>query len=89
MRAIRLRSLGWTVAATSGSSSRVERLGAALGDLALDLGAHPGRHRGSQIEVGQRRAQVEAGPADDDRAASLGQELVDLGVGQGRRSAPR
>ena len=46
----------------------------------------PRRHRRAQVEVGQRRSQVEAGPADDDRAAALGQQPVDLGVRQGREA---
>ena len=62
----------------------VERLRATLGDLALDLLAHIGRNRRAQVEVGERGAQVEAGPADHDRPAALRQELVDLRVRKGR-----
>ena len=81
-RAIRLRSLGWTAAASSRVELGVERLRAALGDLALDLVADLRRHRRAQLDVGQRRAQVEAGAADDDRAPACGEQGVDLGVGQ-------
>ena len=38
-----------------------------------------GRRR-SQIELGERRAQVQAGAADDDRAPPGGQQPIDLGV---------
>ena len=35
----------------------------------------------AEVELRERRAQVEAGAADDDRAPALGQQRVDLGVG--------
>ena len=60
-----------------------ERLGPTLGDLALDLGANLRWNRRAQVEVRQRRPQVQPGPADRDRAPSLGEQLVDLRVRQG------
>ena len=60
----------------------MQRRRPALGELALDLGADLGRHRRAQVELGQRGAHVEAGAADEDRAPSLGDQLVDLAVGE-------
>ena len=60
----------------------MQRLGAVLAQLGLPVGAHlVGRSR-AQVELGQCRAQVEAGAADDQRHRALGQQRVDLGVGQ-------
>ena len=58
----------------------VKRRRSALGEIALDRGPDLRRHRRAQLEVGERGAQVEAGPADDDRAAPGRQQAVDLGV---------
>ena len=65
----------------------VKRPGAAFGEVALDLGAKLRGHRRAQVELGERRAHVEARPADDDRAAPLVEQSVDLGVGE-RGEAP-
>ena len=43
---------------------------------------HTLRRRRPQRQIGQRGAQVEAGPADDDRTPAFGQKLVDLVVGE-------
>src|SRR6478735_23767 len=60
-----------------------ERLGPTLGELALDLGANLRWNRRSQVQVRERRPQVQPGPANRDRAPSLGQQLVDLLVREG------
>ena len=62
------------VRAAAGAPARSSSAGPAL--------AHPLRRRRAQIELGQRRAQVEAGAADHDRTAPGGEQIVDLGVGQ-------
>ena len=62
--------------------ARVQRLGAVLAQLGLPVGAHlVGRLR-AQVELGQGRPQVEPGAADHERRRALGQQRVDLGVGQ-------
>jgi hypothetical protein len=53
--------------------------GLELGDPAL---AHALGGDGAQAEFGERGAQVQAGSADDDRPPALGEQAVDLGVGQ-------
>ena len=58
----------------------VKRLRAALGDLGLDLGANLGGHGRAQVEIGERRAQIQPGSADDDRATPVREKPVDLGV---------
>ena len=54
--------------------------------MPLELGgpalAHPLRRRRAQVELGERRAQVEARAADDDRPPALREQPVDLGVGE-------
>ena len=77
-RATRLASLGCTPDASSSGELGVKRLGAALCDLALDLGANVGWHRRSHLELGQRRTQVQAGAADDDRPPPAASSCVDL-----------
>ena len=61
---------------------RVQRRGAAR----LELGDPPLAHAlggdGAQAQLGERGTEVEAGAADDDRAAAGGQQAVDLGMGQ-------
>ena len=76
------------MAATSGSSSPWTASGPLSAISRSTSARNSAGHRGPQVQVGERRAQVEAGPADDDRPAPFGQELVDLGVRQGRE-APR
>jgi hypothetical protein len=49
--------------------------------VALDLVPDLGRDGRTQVEIGHGRAQVEPGPSDHDRPATLGHELVDLRVG--------
>src|SRR5204863_1962047 len=44
--------------------------------------ARAGLGRGRQLEIGERGSEVEAGPADDDRRASSGKDLVDRRVRQ-------
>ena len=70
-----------TVAASAGSSSACSASGPRSAISRLDLLADRRRHRRAQVEVGERRAQVEPGAADHDRAPALGQQRVDLGVG--------
>ena len=72
------------------SSSACSASGPALGELAPRPRARTSDgHRRAQLELGERRAHVEAGAADDDRAPALGEQRVDLGVGERRRSARR
>ena len=80
-RATRLRSFGSTLRRQLRVELGVQGLGAALGDLALHLIADLARDRRAQVEIRQGRPQVEAGAADDDRAAALGEQGVDLAVG--------
>ena len=74
-RTIRWRSVGAISAAARGArraSSRVQRGSAARRDLGLPARARTsGGARRLEVEVGQCGAQVEAGPADDDRRRSL------------------
>ena len=56
--------------ARGAASSGVERVGAARSSSAGPAGADLGRGGGRRREVGQGGAQVEAGAADDDRAAA-------------------
>ena len=49
-------------------------------ELLLELLAQPGGGRGLEVEVRERRAQIQARPPDDDRRRALGQQVVDLGV---------
>ena len=60
----------------------VQRLRPEGGELRLPPCAGRGGRR-AQVELGQRGAQVEPGPADDERAPPGGQRAVDLGVRQG------
>jgi hypothetical protein len=48
-----------------------------------DALAHSRRRWRPQLQVGERSLQVEAGAADHDRPAPVGQRGADLGVGQG------
>ena len=69
-RTIRLRSRGSIVSAAHGARAGelgVQRLGPARGELGLPALAHALGRRRAQVEVGERRAQVQAGAADDDR----------------------
>jgi hypothetical protein len=60
----------------------VRRLRAELVVEALQPLARPRRGRRRQLEVGQGRAQIEPGAADDDGRPAGGQDLVDCRVGQ-------
>ena len=65
-----------------GLELRVQRLGPALGEVALDPLPDLRWHRRAQVELGEGRPQVETGAADDDWPPLLVEESVDLGVGQ-------
>ena len=54
----------------------------ARGQIRLDVGPDVGGYRRAHLELGQRRSQVEAGAADDDRAAPRVEQAIDLGVRQ-------
>src|SRR5687768_1411350 len=58
----------------------MESLRTALGEVQLHRLARLGRDRRPQLELGQRRTQVEARPADNDRPAAALDERIDLGV---------
>jgi hypothetical protein len=61
---------------------RVQRLRAVLAQLGLPVRADlVGRPR-AQVELRQGRAKVEPRAADDQRRRAVGQQRVDLGVGQ-------
>ena len=81
-RATRLRSAGSTAAARSGWKVRVQCLRAPLGQIPLHRVPRLRRHRRLHVQVRQRGPQVEARAAHHDRPAALGQQPVDLGVGQ-------
>ena len=78
-RRMRWRSVGSIPRRTARGSCGVERVerprvaGRARADRGVD--------RRSEVELGQRRPQVQAGAADDDRAPALREQRVDLGVG--------
>lgn len=64
-----------------GGEPGVERAGAVRGQLLLQTGADLGVGAG-EVEVVDGAAHVEAGAADEDGGAALGEEPVDLGAGQ-------
>ena len=82
VRAMRLRSLGWIVTATSGSSSSQSASGPRSAISRSTCGADLRRNRRAQVQVRQCRSQVEPRAADDDRSPPVGDELVDLLVRQ-------
>src|SRR3954447_10050446 len=55
----------------------MQRRGPARVEVGFDLLAQPGRRRRAQVEVGERRAQVEPGTADDDGPPALAERRVD------------
>ena len=58
----------------------MECLGTSLGELALHLMAELVRHRWPQVELRERRSQIQAGPSDHDRPPALGQQRIDLAM---------
>ena len=82
-RTTRWRSLGSIPSAAHGArsaSTRVQRRRRPALELGRPALAHALRRRRAQVELGQRRAQVQAGAADDDRPPPCGEQLVDLRV---------
>ena len=61
---------------------RVQGVRAATLELLVPALAHAGRRRWTQREVGEGGAQVEPGAADHDRRGALGQQRIDLRVGE-------
>ena len=60
----------------------MEHLRPGLFELGDQARANAFGRRRAQVELGQRGAQVEARPADDDRPAPFLEQLVDLRVGE-------
>ena len=82
-RTTRRRSFGCTARRSrrvAVGQDRVSRLSADAVVQALPSLAGTGRRSRRQLELGQRGAQVEARPADDDRRAAGGERVVDRRV---------
>ena len=60
----------------------MQRLGPAPGQLRLPARAHLVGCGRAQVELRERSAQVQPGAADDDRAGVLGEQAVDLRMGE-------
>ena len=72
--------------ASSGASSACSASGPRSASSASTSARTSDGHRRAQLELGERGAHVEAGAADDDRPPALGEQLVDLGVRERRRT---